>query len=323
MARIKEIDVSKGIAIILVVVGHICSHSTPTGNDWYLNLRDIIYSFHMPLFIFLAGITSFHLFERINSKTAYFSFIKSKFIYFGKHFLFLSVIIFFGKLILQDFVHVDNGVKGLTDFFIILYDPLRSFSAFLWFIYTLLIFYSLTPILLKAFKKNPLPILFIAIIMHFIEMPTLFTLNRVFLFFIFYFSGYITGRYYTTAIKYIERYGLAFLALFLASLVIFYVYDLNFSQFLAIPAILYVSYLLKDCAPLNLLGKKSYFIYLYNTICIGMAKAVMFLIISWNGPAFILYFIVLALAGLVGPLCLQKCLQIAKEHLLRLCKKDA
>ncbi|WP_261379745.1 acyltransferase family protein [Bacillus licheniformis] len=45
--RIEWIDVSKGVGIILVVLGH-----TPTP-DW---LKTFIFAFHMPLFFFLSGL---------------------------------------------------------------------------------------------------------------------------------------------------------------------------------------------------------------------------------------------------------------------------
>jgi fucose 4-O-acetylase-like acetyltransferase len=47
--RIEWIDIAKGIAIILVVLGHTLSSSNA--------LWSIIYSFHMPLFFLLAGFT--------------------------------------------------------------------------------------------------------------------------------------------------------------------------------------------------------------------------------------------------------------------------
>lgn len=47
--RIPQLDIAKGIGIILVVLGH----ALPT--DSFVRL--IIYSFHMPLFFFLSGLT--------------------------------------------------------------------------------------------------------------------------------------------------------------------------------------------------------------------------------------------------------------------------
>lgn len=47
--RIEHIDIARGIAIILVVLGHCCQ-----SNDIALNR--VILSFHMPLFFFLSGV---------------------------------------------------------------------------------------------------------------------------------------------------------------------------------------------------------------------------------------------------------------------------
>lgn len=48
-ARLDWLDIAKGIAIILVIVGHTVENLSP--------LRHIIFSFHMPLFFILAGYT--------------------------------------------------------------------------------------------------------------------------------------------------------------------------------------------------------------------------------------------------------------------------
>lgn len=45
--RIEEVDISKGIGMVLVITGHLCVSSS---------LRNFIYSFHMPLFFILSGI---------------------------------------------------------------------------------------------------------------------------------------------------------------------------------------------------------------------------------------------------------------------------
>lgn len=50
--RIVFIDIAKAICIILVVLGHYVPDNSP---DWYVTLHDIIYTFHMPLFMFASG----------------------------------------------------------------------------------------------------------------------------------------------------------------------------------------------------------------------------------------------------------------------------
>lgn len=47
--RLIWLDVAKGLAIVLVVLGHCLDHDVP--------LRTFVYSFHMPLFFVLAGFT--------------------------------------------------------------------------------------------------------------------------------------------------------------------------------------------------------------------------------------------------------------------------
>lgn len=53
MKRIVWIDIFKGLAILLVIMGHVCQMRFPISGKW---LSDIIYSFHMPLFLFLSGL---------------------------------------------------------------------------------------------------------------------------------------------------------------------------------------------------------------------------------------------------------------------------
>ena len=46
--RIKYIDIARGIAILSVIIGHVCSNK----NGW---VRAMLYSFHLPLFIIVSG----------------------------------------------------------------------------------------------------------------------------------------------------------------------------------------------------------------------------------------------------------------------------
>lgn len=48
--RIEAIDIAKGIGILLVIFGHIC-----TGTDETYSVKIMIYSFHMPLFFLISG----------------------------------------------------------------------------------------------------------------------------------------------------------------------------------------------------------------------------------------------------------------------------
>ena len=47
-------------------------------------------------------------------------------------------------------------------------------------------------------------------------------------------------------------------------------------------------------------------IYLFNTLCIGLAKAVLLLAWSWDGPHFLAFAPALMTAGLLGPVALKR-----------------
>lgn len=73
--RLLYIDNLKGLAIILVVMGHVSYISFGIENTIF-NASYI--SFHMPLFMFLSGIFAYHSFHNYNTKEAIL-FIKKKF----------------------------------------------------------------------------------------------------------------------------------------------------------------------------------------------------------------------------------------------------
>ena len=60
--RIEEIDIAKGICILLMVIGH---------SGMKNMIHDFIYAFHMPFFFFISGVTT-------NVSKSFNIFVKSK-----------------------------------------------------------------------------------------------------------------------------------------------------------------------------------------------------------------------------------------------------
>lgn len=59
--RIEYIDYLKGFSILLVVIGHFMSRNfIMAGAETRYQIFDFIYSFHMPLFMFLGGYTAYY-----------------------------------------------------------------------------------------------------------------------------------------------------------------------------------------------------------------------------------------------------------------------
>ena len=70
--RIEFLDIAKAICIVLVVLGHL--NPVPEPQAWAAFVK-VIYSFHMPLFLFVCGF----LFNGSYRNRNYFSFISRKF----------------------------------------------------------------------------------------------------------------------------------------------------------------------------------------------------------------------------------------------------
>lgn len=55
-SRVAALDLAKGTAIVLVVIGHVVSRNNyAPGAEWYLDMRALVYLFHMPMFMALSG----------------------------------------------------------------------------------------------------------------------------------------------------------------------------------------------------------------------------------------------------------------------------
>ena len=75
--RYDEIDIARGIGILLVVLGHALKATNHLDSPLYSIPVSVIYSFHMPLFAFLAGFTSYHVLF-LESRTQIFRYVKKR-----------------------------------------------------------------------------------------------------------------------------------------------------------------------------------------------------------------------------------------------------
>jgi len=130
--RIKYIDHLKGISILLVVIGHIIQYNVADSKD--NGLFNFIYSFHMPLFMFISGYVSV-LTIKINIFPTYFDFLLKK--------MRTLLLPFFTWALLVDSVFFNNPLK--FDFYgrfaELFYDP-RTGLWFLWYLFFLTVLYS-------------------------------------------------------------------------------------------------------------------------------------------------------------------------------------
>ncbi|WP_187355461.1 acyltransferase family protein [Paenibacillus tengchongensis] len=123
MERIKWIDVAKGIGIVLIVLSH---NNLPTG------FREFLFSFHVPLFFFLSGLTSHkHI---TGFKEFFLKKIKSLLVpYFTIAFITFIFWLFIRRFDL-DILNVDPVKPFIGIFYGNGFDPWMIFNAPLWFL---------------------------------------------------------------------------------------------------------------------------------------------------------------------------------------------
>ncbi|MCR9258149.1 MAG: acyltransferase [Pseudomonadaceae bacterium] len=310
-----DIDRAKGLAIFLVVLGHIVAGDPPKGNAWFEELVRIVYSFHMPFFMYLSGFVMFYTFKAMDNAAGYFTYVQKKAFRIAPAFILFGIVILLGKMLVAPVMHVDNQpeagfVQGIVDILLV---PGQSAAKGLWFVYVLFEFYLVVPLLLFVFGGRVWPIVLVGLGLAFVSGPPVLMLEGAFEYLIYFSVGMLSAsslpRYHIV----LDRFCVLFFLAFLASLPLLY------SQvpyptaklligLLSIPALhgLVRTAMLSRWEFLAVWGLFSFAIYLMNTIAIGLAKGIALKFVSWDGANFLWIAPLIFVAGFVGPIIVKK-----------------
>ncbi len=308
--RFKDVDRLKGLAIFLVVLGHIAGPDTLYVQEWYINIRSMIYKFHMPLFMFLSGLMFYYTYTDFQNIREYKEYVIKKSKRIIPPFIIFSLIIFLGKLYSSSNLYVENmDLDNLAYTYFLLYlQPSESFIGSYWYIYVLLEFLLLFPLLLKLSKNNMLLWIGIGIIIFFIPTSDYFAINMFTRNFVFFALGIFIMQHYDVYIDFLTKNRLILVSLFLFSFVLTsfagWYASLFFIGMFSIFALhsLIIGSLLNKSNLLITLGRYTFVIYLLNTVFIGLSKAVL---IKMHSP-FIIIFILSVLSGVIFPILIKK-----------------
>lgn len=185
--RIVFIDIAKAICIILVVIGHYVPDNSP---NWYVTLHDMIYTFHMPLFMFASG----YVYIATKKDVAYGAFLLKKVRRLMIPYISTSVIVITIKLITQGHLSVDAPVTFLS-YLKMFYSP--EAGAFLWFIWALWWMFVIVPLFKTA---NARAVLFLlCLIMHYVplQVTDIFCFSSVKNMFVFFMLGVVAFEHNT------------------------------------------------------------------------------------------------------------------------------
>ncbi len=308
--RLLDIDSAKGLAIFLVVLGHLGAGNPPRGNLWFEQLVSAIYAFHMPFFMYLSGFIMLYSFSGIRSPAEYWSYASGKFRRLAPGFFLFGVIILLGKILASSYVYVDNLPEGFTEGVLrILFMPGESAAKSLWFVYVLFEFYVVFSLLILATRGNTLLLFSVGLFLYFIPSTPILMLDGFTEYFVFFAAGLCVAQHRDRALAFMDDYRwwliLAFSASFgLLVLPVAYPVAKLLIGLISIPA-LHSLTRTKAMSGSKLLlswGALSYAIYLMNTIAIGVAKGAILSFVSWHGTNFLWIAPILLIAGMYGPI---------------------
>lgn len=312
-SRVFEIDRAKGLAILLVVIGHIEGRTPLYGADWYGVVKQWIYLFHMPFFMFLSGFIMEYTYKPVITTSGYFKFVRGKFMRLMPAFFVVAVLIVMGKTVASHLIHVDNVPQGIWSGLIdIVVRPVYSSASALWYIYVLFIYYLLFPILKRVTGGAPWVLLSIGVIAYAFHanVTTLMAMNRVSEYALFLMIGVLLARNFDAFVRGLDKFGWAALGFFIAVSLFHYLlpYPKLVLGLASIPALMFFIRLpvIRDSDVLLTWGKYVFVIYLLNTLFMGLVKGVGLKVMPWDGLNFLIYFPLLVAAGMLLPIALKK-----------------
>ncbi|MBP5327591.1 MAG: acyltransferase [Bacteroidales bacterium] len=143
--RLVSIDMMVGMAMILVVLGHMSVGNEPY---WYSHgLHNWIYSFHMELFLFLSAFLIRYSFKGVSSAADYGKYVWRKFKKFFLWFIIVGLAVdIISRLVSGNELSLSVVANSL---YRLLIYPAFSEASFLWYIYILFGYYIISPLFIK------------------------------------------------------------------------------------------------------------------------------------------------------------------------------
>lgn len=148
--RIPLIDAAKGLAILLVVVGHYFPKDSP---EYWVLVHDVVYTFHMPVFFMLSGYLFFATMNR-DADASLLRIAGAKLQRLGIPFLTIAALFFAIKFAAQFFVTLDHPVN-LARFVQVFVSPVHSYMPLLWFMYSLFFMYLVVLAATRVAGRQP------------------------------------------------------------------------------------------------------------------------------------------------------------------------
>lgn len=308
MKRLIEFDIAKALCIILVVMGHNIPDGLP---NWWQATHDIIYTFHMPLFMFASGF----IYIAFKKDEQYFQFLQKKILRLMVPYVTTSFIVITLKLMMQGSGSVDNPVTAMT-YLRMFYLPEAGY--FLWFIWALWWMFCVTPVFKS--KHSRLVLFFIAVILHYMPhswITTAFCFQQTSEFYIWFMLGVICYDW-NRPISFIKRVPTPVTLCTFIGFQIAYIgqfggeYLRAILPYIGIAFVMTISNLIAKKEPpkmLMIISGSSYLIYLLHTTFMAPFRAVILKLQFYNNENYLMFagmVIIVCSTGVVLPILLHR-----------------
>ncbi|MBB5190801.1 fucose 4-O-acetylase-like acetyltransferase [Silvimonas terrae] len=310
--RWPDIERGKGLAIILVVLGHLLRYDTLSEPAWYEWVKHTIYYFHMPFFMYLSGFVFFLTGAQTTWGGAFGQYLKRRANRLLLPFVLFAVLIVTGKYLAGFYLYVQDRPDGgyWAGYYHLFIQTEDSPALSVWYVMVLFVYSVLTPVLWRWSGGRILWLLALAALLHFVPLTDDFYLDRVARFFVFFLAGGAMAVYRTQWLNWVDRLAWPALALFVAAAVS--MNDTPYTLFVvgglslfALHGLVRMPFLGQDKL-LYFFGRNSMVIYLFNTIFIGLAKGVFIKFFPYTGNWMFLLLLVTFCAGLLLPVLLKQ-----------------
>jgi fucose 4-O-acetylase-like acetyltransferase len=317
MDRRTDIDRGKGLAILLVVFGHIVARADPAEVGWYEPLRRAVYAFHMPFFLYLSGMAAVYAGGVLLPPAAWGRFVARRARRLLAPFLAMGVLIVLGKCLAARVMFVDNlpaGVfAGLSALF---WHTAESPALSVWYLLVLFVVSVAAPVLVWADGGRVRLLLVAGFLLFALPLPTHVYLDHIGRYAVFFALGVAAAMAGEAWLAFVDRswrlLGVGFAAA-LTGIAVFgapwpVAPELLLVGALSMPVLhgLVRNSVLLSAPVFLWLGRYCFMIYLFNTMFIGLAKGLLLHVASWDGANFLPAAMTLMLAGTFGPVALKR-----------------
>ena len=309
-----DIDRAKGLAILLVVFGHLMSRGYPPGNAWYDTAKDIVYSFHMPFFMYLSGTVFGFANKQWTGLAAYPHYLKDRAMRLLVPFAVFGLLIVVGKYLSHFFLYVDDPPDRLsTGIGRLVLDTHRSPALSIWYVYVLFLYSAAMPLLWRMGLRWGTAVV-LGVGLFALPMTDILYLDRVTGYFVFFAIGGFVAAHRDRIEPWFRRALPLWVALFAATLLSEWTMlpapvRLLLCGLAAIPALhgLVQSRLFVRDRLLLVLGDYAFTIYLLNTIAIGLAKAGYLKLAPFHGASATFALALFFAVGTLVPILVRRC----------------